>query len=108
MDIWKPSTRREGLSCGYLEIDIQEENGIVEKRQTCFLYDPKVASSKTLDEATRLNFNGLSKKAENDNINYQFTIFGYNGELGILMILKQGLSLKKRMTLIYLIILTFY
>ena len=74
-----PSTRREGLSCGYLEIDIQEEHSIVEKRQTCFLYDPKVASSRTLDEATRLNFNGLSKKAENDNINYQFTIFGYNG-----------------------------
>ena len=74
-----PSTRRQGLSCGYMEIDIQEEHGIIEKRQTCFIYDPKVTSSKKLDEATRLNLNALSKKNENPNVNYQFNLFGYNG-----------------------------
>ncbi len=73
------STKSKGISCGYMEIDIQEAHDIVEKRQTCFLYDPKVASSKTLDEATRLNLNALSRKAENDSINYNFTIYGSDG-----------------------------
>ena len=73
------STKSKGISCGYMEIAIQEAHNIVEKRQTCFLYDPKVASSKALDEATRLNLNALSKKAEDDSINYNFTIYGSDG-----------------------------
>lgn len=71
-----PSTIESGISCGYMEIDIEEPNGKKEKRVTCFLYDPKVVSSKTLDEATRLNLNAMTKKNENDNINYNFTIYG--------------------------------
>ena len=61
-----------------MEIFIEEPHAI-EKRTTCFLYDPKVASSKTLDEATRLNLNTLSRKAEDDSINYNYTIYSRNG-----------------------------
>ena len=75
-----PSTKLSGISCGYLEIDIKEGNSKEEKRTTCFLYDPKVARSKTLDESTRLNLNAMTKKNENDNINYNFTIYGPNGK----------------------------
>ena len=74
-----PSTIEAGISCGYMEIDIEEPNA-KEKRKTCFLYDPKVASSKILDEATRLNLNDMTKKNENDNINYNFTIIGPDGK----------------------------
>ena len=73
-----PSTKEEGISCGYMEIFIEEPHAI-EKRTTCFLYDPKVASSKTLDEATRLNLNMLCRKAEDDSINYNYTIYSRNG-----------------------------
>ena len=73
-----PSTKQEGISCGYMEITINEPNA-VEKRTTCFLYDPKVVQGKNLDEATRLNLNAMSKKNENDDINYDFTIYSYNG-----------------------------
>ena len=75
-----PSTRQSGISCGYMEIDIKEPNGKEEKKTTCFLYDTKVASSKTLDESTRLNFNDMTKKNENDEINYNFTIYGPQGK----------------------------
>ena len=75
-----PSTKESGISCGYMEIDIKEPNGNEEKRTTCFLYDPKVASSKTLDESTRLNLNDMTKKKENDEINYNFTIYGPEGK----------------------------
>ena len=75
-----PSTKQSGISCGYMEIDIKEPNGKEEKRTTCFLYDTKVASSKTLDESTRLNFNDMTKKNENDEINYNFTIYGPQGK----------------------------
>ena len=72
------STKELGISCGYMEIDIEEPNA-KEKRATCFLYDPKVASNKTLDEATRLNLNAMTKKNENDAINYNFTIYESSG-----------------------------
>ena len=75
-----PSTKESGISCGYMEIDIKEPSGREEKRATCFLYDPKVASSKTLDESTRLNLNDMTKKNENDEINYNFTIYGPQGK----------------------------
>lgn len=73
-----PSTKESGISCGYMEIDIDEPNA-KEKRITCFLFDPKVVSNKTLDESTRLNLNAMTKKNENDDINYSFTIFSSNG-----------------------------
>ena len=75
-----PSTIESGISCGYMEINIEEPNGKKEKRVTCFLYDPKVASSKILDESTRLNLNAMTNKNENDNINYNFTIYGPDGK----------------------------
>ena len=75
-----PSTRESGISCGYMEIDFEEPNfKKIEKRITCFLYDSKVVSSKTLDEATRLNLNDMTRKKEYDDINYNFTIYGPNG-----------------------------
>ena len=73
------STKQKGISCGYMEIDIQESHNIVETRKTCFLYDPNVKNNKVLDEATRLNLNALSKKATDDSINYSFKIYPANG-----------------------------
>jgi hypothetical protein len=73
------STRNEGINCGYMEIEIVEPHA-TEKRKTCFLYDPKVRNNKVLDEATRLNLNAMSKKNENDNIKYNFVIYGPKGE----------------------------
>ena len=73
------STKEQGISCGYMEIDIQESHNIVEKRKTCFLYDPNVKNNKVLDEATRLNLNALSKKAEDNSINYSFKIYPADG-----------------------------
>ena len=72
------STEDAGISCGYMEIYIIEPHA-VEKRETCFLYDPNVASNKILDEATRLNLNALSKKTEDENINYNYTIYSRDG-----------------------------
>ena len=76
-----PSTKESGISCGYMEIDIKEPSGSEEKRATCFLYDPKVSSSKTLDEATRLNLNDMTKKNEDDGITYHFTLYGPEGKV---------------------------
>ena len=73
------STKQKGISCGYMEIDIQESHNIVETRKTCFLYDPNVKNNKVLDEATRLNLNALSKKTTDDSINYSFKIYPANG-----------------------------
>ena len=73
------STKQKEISCGYMEIDIQESHNIVETRKTCFLYDPNVKNNKVLDEATRLNLNALSKKATDDSINYSFKIYPANG-----------------------------
>ena len=67
------------LSCGYMEIDIKEPLA-TEKRTTCFLYDPNVANNKVLDEATRLNMNTMTRKIEDDNINYNYTIYKSNGK----------------------------
>ena len=74
-----PSTRKEGIYCGYMEIEIIEPKA-TEKRKTCFLYDPKVRNNKILDEATRLNLNAMSKKNEDDKIKYNFVIYGPKGE----------------------------
>jgi hypothetical protein len=74
-----PSTIEAGINCGYMEIDIEGPN-VKEKINTCFLYDPNVASSKILDEATRLNLNELTKKNEDDNINYVITVYGPAGK----------------------------
>ena len=74
-----PSTIRSGISCGYMEIDIKEPLA-TEKRTTCFLYDPNVANNKVLDEATRLNMNTMTRKIEDDNINYNYTIYKSNGK----------------------------
>ena len=74
-----PSTIEAGINCGYMEIDIEGPND-KEKITTCFLYDPNVASNKILDEATRLNLNEMTKKNENDNINYDITVYGPKGE----------------------------
>ena len=73
------STKNEGLSCGYMEIKI-EEPGAVETKKTCFLYDPKVVKNGILDEATKGNLNSLTGKNTNDNINYVFTIYASNNE----------------------------
>ena len=73
------STRDEGINCGYMEIEIIEP-GATETRQTCFLFDPKVLDNKVLDEATRLNLNAISKKNENNNIKYNFVIYGPQGK----------------------------
>ena len=73
------STRDEGINCGYMEIEIIEP-GATETRQTCFLFDPKVLNNKVLDEATRLNLNAMSKKNENNNIKYNFVIYGPKGK----------------------------
>ena len=73
------STRDEGINCGYMEIEIIEP-GATETRQTCFLFDPKVLDNKVLDEATRLNLNAMSKKNENNNIKYNFVIYGPQGK----------------------------
>lgn len=82
------STRNEGINCGYMEIEIIEPQA-TETRQTCFLYDPKVLDNKVLDEATRLNLNAMTKKNENNNVKYNFVIYGpqgkgykYNSETG--------------------------
>ena len=74
-----PSTIRSGISCGYMEIDIEEPSA-KEKRTTCFLYDPNVANNKVLDEATRLNMNTMTRKIEDDKINYNYTIYKSNGK----------------------------
>ena len=73
------STRDEGINCGYMEIEIIEPEA-KETRQTCFLFDPKVLNNKVLDEATRLNLNAMSKKNENNNIKYNFVIYGPQGK----------------------------
>ena len=73
------STRDEGINCGYMEIEIIEP-GATETRKTCFLFDPKVLNNKVLDEATRLNLNAMSKKNENNNIKYNFVIYGPQGK----------------------------
>ena len=62
-----------------MEIDIKEPLA-TEKRTTCFLYDPNVANNKVLDEATRLNMNTMTRKIEDDNINYNYTIYKSNGK----------------------------
>ena len=73
------STRDEGINCGYMEIEIIEP-GATETRKTCFLFDPKVLNNKVLDEATRLNLNAMSKKNEDNNIKYNFVIYGPQGK----------------------------
>ena len=73
------STRNEGINCGYMEIEIIEPCAN-ETRQTCFLYDPKVLNNKVLDEATRLNLNAMTKKNENNNVKYNFVIYGPQGK----------------------------
>ena len=74
-----PSTRNEGISCGYMEINIIEPKA-TETRTTCFLYDPKVLKNNVLDEATRLNLNAMSKKNEDNTIKYNFVIYGPQGK----------------------------
>ena len=73
------STRKQGLSCGYMEINIQEGNGITETRKTCYIYDPNITITKKLDEATRFTLDDLSTKSQNPQFNYKFSIYGYNG-----------------------------
>ena len=48
------STKNEGITCGYMEIDI-EKSGSNENIKTCFLYDPKVVNIGILDESTKGN-----------------------------------------------------
>ena len=74
-----PSTRKEGIYCGYMEIEIIEPHA-TETKQTCFLYAPNVLNNKVLDEATRLNLNAMSKKNEDDTIKYNFVIYGPQGK----------------------------
>ena len=73
------STRNEGLSYGYVEINIQGEKGITETLKTCYIYDPNIIITKKLDETTRFTLDDLSTKSQNPEFNYQFTIYGYNG-----------------------------
>ena len=63
-----PSTKRSGISCGYMEIDIEKSNS-VESIKTCFLYDPKVVQIGILDESTKGNLNALTKKNDDFYIN---------------------------------------
>ena len=69
-----PSTMEAGISCGYMEIEIEEPLA-TERRKTCFLYDQKVVETGILDEATKFNLNALAKKNEDDKINYKFVIY---------------------------------
>ena len=80
------STRNQGLSCGYMEINIQEGKGITETRTTCYLYDQNITITKKLDEATRFTLDDLSTKSQNPEFNYQFTLV-------FLIILERELSL---------------
>ena len=75
-----PSTKNEGITCGYMEIDI-EKSGSNENIKTCFLYEPKVVNIGILDESTKGNLNALTKKSEDDNINYNFTIYAKNSAI---------------------------
>jgi len=75
-----PSTKRSGISCGYMEIDIEKSNS-VESIKTCFLYDPKVVQIGILDESTKGNLNALTKKNDDFYINYNFTIYAENKDV---------------------------
>ena len=75
-----PSTKKEGISCGYIEIDIKKTDSN-ENIKTCFLYDPKVANIGILDESTKGNLNALIKKSVDININYNFTIYAKNNAI---------------------------
>ena len=60
-----PSTKNEGITCGYMEIDIEKSDlNSKENIKTCFLYDPKVVNIGILDESTKGNLNALTKKSE--------------------------------------------
>lgn len=73
------STKAAGISCGYMEITIIEQPTVIETRKTCFLYDPKVAETGILDEASKGNLNTLTRKNE-DGFKYNFTIYAENKE----------------------------
>ena len=108
-----PSTIEAGIHCGYMEIDIEKANE-KEKITTCFLYDPNVASSKILDEATRLNLNELTRKNEDDDINYKITVYGpmgkgytFSSKTRIVEPFNYGIINKLKMCFVILIILSF-
>ena len=62
-----------------MEIEIEKSDSS-ERIKTCFFYDPNVAKIGFLDELAKGNLNDLTKKNEDNNINYNFIIYSENKE----------------------------